>query len=174
MAEKLTIKQSKFAESVANKEYDFIWEAYAVHYSTSNMSQNTIYQESCRLLANRKISARILELEEEIAAKSEATLNEILVAMSQRVRLDMREFYDEDGSLRQPHELSKEQAMCIQDWDTKVFKDGATKITKIKLIDLKGLWDMFLKKNNQYTNNVNISTEEDLSHIREVLGDIEE
>jgi phage terminase small subunit len=175
----LTGKQESFCQSIAYKEFDFIWEAWAAHYNAKKMSQNTIYQASCRLLANSKVVARIREIEAEIVSKSQSTLDEILIAMSKRVRFDMRTLYDKDGSLLEPHQMTEDQAMCITEFDTKTTYVGNTEekarveLTKVKLIDLKGLWDMFLKKYGAYITNLNL-TNDNLDHLTDLLKDIEE
>ena len=176
---KLTAKQENFAQSIAYKEFDFIWEAWAAHYNAKKMSQNTIYQASCRLLANSKVVARIKEIEAEIVSKSQSTLDEILIAMSKRVRMDMRSYHKKDGVLLQPHEMTEDQAMCISEWDTRTTYIGKgdevlrVETTKYKLIDLKSLWDMFLKKYGAYITNLNVTTD-DLSHLDDLLKDIKE
>lgn len=178
MAE-LTAKQEKFANSVAYKEFDFIWEAYKAHYSTENMSINTIYQESCRLLANPKVAARIKEIEAVIVSKSQSTLDEILLAMSQRVRLDVRSYFREDGTMLSPKEWSFDQAMCIADYDVKEIWAGSGEsravigeIKKVKLVDLKGLWDMFLRKYGAYT--ADKMNPEDLGYLEDMLSKIKD
>ena len=176
---KLTAKQESFCQSVAYKEFDFIWEAWAAHYNAKKMSQNTIYQASCRLRANSNIVARIKEIEAEIVSKSQSTLDEILIAMSKRVRMDMRSYHKKDGTLLQPHEMTEDQAMCISEWDTRTTYIGKgddvqrVEKTKYKLIDLKSLWDMFLKKYGAYITNLNVTTD-DLSHLTDLLEDIKE
>jgi phage terminase small subunit len=178
--DKLTIKQEKFCQSVAHKEFDFIWEAYATHYSTSKMSQNTIYQESCRLLANRKISARIQEIEKEIVSKSQKTLDDILIAMSRRLDINIKAFHNEDGSFKNVHELTDDEAMCINEFNTEEIWAGKGadrqqigRIVKVKLIDMKSLWDMFMKKYGAYVTKLKVDTE-DLSHLEDLLKGINE
>jgi adenylate cyclase class IV len=164
---------------MAYKEFDFLWQAYAAHYNTKKMSQNTIYQASCRLLADSKIAARIREIEAEIVSKSQSTLDEILAAMSKRVRMDMRTYHKKDGSLKQPHEMTEDQAMCISEWDTRTTYIGKgedvqrVETTEYKLVDLKSLWDMFLKKYGAYITNLNV-TNDNLEHLTDLLEDIED
>ncbi len=175
MGEKLTSKQEKFCQSIASKEFDFIWEAWVAHYNAKNMSKNTIYQASCRLLADSKITARIKEIESEIISQSQATLNEILTSMSKRLRLDMRTFYNKNGHLLHPQDWTEEQAMCVNDFETKtISKEGkvlTTQITKIKLIEIKGLWDMFMKKFGAYITKFKFETE-DLTYLDKLLNEI--
>lgn len=176
--ERITIKQESFCQSIAYREFDHLWEAYQASYNTKKMSINTIYQASCRLRANSKIVARIKEIEAEIVSKSQSTLDEILIAMSKRVRFDMRTLYKKDGSLLEPHEMTEDQAMCISEFYTRTTYIGRTdekarvELTKVKLVDLKGLWDMFMKKYSQYTSNINVQTD-DLSHLEDLLDSIE-
>ena len=176
---KLTAKQENFCQSIAYKEFDYIWEAYAAHYNTKKMSKNSVYQLSCRLLAEVKITSRIKEIEAEIVTKSQSTLDEILIAMSKRVRLDMRTYHKKDGTLKQPHEMTEDQAMCISEWDTRTTYIGKgddvqrVETTKYKLVDLKSLWDMFLKKYGAYITNLNIKTD-DISHLQDLIDGIKE
>ena len=176
---KITIKQESFCQSMAYREFDFLWQAYSAHYNTSKMSKNSVYQLSCRLLAEVKITSRIKEIEAEIVTKSQSTLEEVLIAMSKRVRLDMRTFYKKDGSLLQPHEMTEDQGMCISEFDTRTTYIGKSdeisrvELTKVKLVDLKGLWDMFLKRYGAYITNVNIKTD-NLEHLEDLIKGIEE
>lgn len=176
---KLTPKQESFCQSMAYREFDFLWQAYSAHYNTSKMSKNSIYQLSCRLLAEVKITSRIKEIESEIVSKSQSTLDEILIAMSKRVRMDMRTYHKKDGTLLQPHEMTEDQAMCISEWDTRTTYIGRgddvqrVETTKYKMVDLKGLWDMFLKRYGAYITNINLKTD-DLEHLTDLLEEIEE
>lgn len=177
---KLTAKQESFCQSIAYKEFDHIWEAYQANYNTKKMGINTIYAESCKLRANHKITIRIKEIESEIVTKSQSTLDEILSAMSIRVRLDMRAYFDNEGKFKEVNELTLEQAMCIQDFQVeeiwgRVGKDKMQigELKKVKLIDLKGLWDMFLKKYGAYITNINVKTD-NLEHLTDLLKEIEE
>lgn len=174
----LTPKQEKFAQSVAHKEFDYIWEAYAAHYSTSTMSKNTMYQESCRLLANPKVSARVAKIEKEIAEKSTASLEEILNFMTARVRIDIREFFEEDGSFKKINDLTKEQASCLGGFDVQEIWAGTGKdrtqigeLKKVKIIDVEKIMDMFMKNFGAYVTKLKVDTE-DLSHIEDLISGI--
>lgn len=175
----ITDKQEKFAQSIAYKEYRFIWEAYAAHYNTKNMSQNTIYQEACRLRADRKVAARITEIEAIIEQKSIATLEEILKALTARVRLDVRNMFDADGGFKFIHHLSAEEASMLQEFQVEELwskdSDGNKVVTgelkKVKFVDIKSVWDMFMKKFGAYITTVNHQVD-DLSHLEEIIKGI--
>ena len=178
---KLTQKQEGFASDVANKTYKFIWEAYAAHYNTKGMSQNTIYQESCRLLANPKVTARIQEIEEKIKLKEKVTLDEIIVKLSQRVNLDIREMYNDDGSFKNPKELTQEQAMFLNSfdvseiWGFEIDEESGKKertqigvMKKVKLESIKDMLDMLIRHYGGYAKD-NEQKVGDLEAIREVV-----
>lgn len=177
---RLTPKQDKFANSVAYKEFQYAWEAYKAHYNCKRLSKNNIYVEACLLLQNPKVAQRIKEIEAEIVSKSHSTLDEILTVMAQRVRLDMRSYYKDDGTFLLPHEMTEEQALCINDFDTKTTwttvegeRVPRTCITKVKLMDLKGLLDMWLKRFGAYAPKKIGLDEESLDHISDLLGNID-
>nr|WP_319265265.1 terminase small subunit [uncultured Draconibacterium sp.] len=175
----LTPKQEKFCQSVAHKEFDFIWEAYAAHYSASKMSQNSIYVEACKLIQNPKISLRIQEIEKEIVSKSQKTLDDILTAMSRRLDINIKAFHNEDGSYKNVHELTDDEAMCINEFNTEEIWAGKGadraqigRIVKVKLIDIKSLWDMFMKKFGAYITK-HTHEVEDLQDIQDIVERIE-
>lgn len=181
MEQKLTKKREAFAISIATGEFDYIWQAYEAHYATNGMSQNAIYVESCRLLQNPKISLRINELLEENKVKREASLNEVLAEMANWLRLDPIDMFNDDDTLKNMHELPESVRKTIASFEVVELFDRQDKVKvktgelkRIKLVDKKSAADMYLKRLGAYINNVNISTEEDLSHIREVLGEIED
>lgn len=59
---KLTIKQEAFAQAMASGLYPTQAAAYRVAYDAENMSQDSVYQESSRLMADPRIASRIDEI----------------------------------------------------------------------------------------------------------------
>ena len=167
----ITTKQEAFCQSIASGEFNYIWEAYAAHYNISKMTRNTTYQESCKLLSNPKVAQRVKDIKSEIKTKSQSTLNEVLLMMSQRLRLSVKDFYDDDGKLIQPKDWTDIQGMCVQEFETRVLRDGSSKIVKIKLESIRGIWDMFMKKFGAYVSTIKID-EDSLDHISDLLSEI--
>jgi hypothetical protein len=59
---KLTIKQEAFAQAMASGLYPTQAAAYRVAYDAENMSQESVYQESSRLMSDPRIASRIDEI----------------------------------------------------------------------------------------------------------------
>lgn len=177
---KLTTKQDKFAKSIGYQEYDYIWEAYSAHYSTANMSKNSIYQESCKLLANPKVSQRVKEYEEEFAKKHQTTLEEVLIQMTNWIKFNPKSIHNPDGSLKGLDEMTDEEAECIQDFQTEEIWGGKGdarmqigELKKVKIVDKVKLADMWLKKFGAYITKFKVEND-DLEHIKDIVNGISE
>lgn len=178
---KLTAKQESFASDIANKKYKFHWEAYAAHYNTSKMSQNTIYQEACRLLSNCKVTARIGEIEAKIKLKEKITLDGVLVKLAQRVNLDVREMYDDDDCLIPIKQMTQIQAMFISSFDVAEIwswhvdelsgvkvKTQTGVVKKVKLESIQSILDMLMKNLGGYSKDNELGTS-NLEAIRAIV-----
>lgn len=175
----LTDKQEKFVQLVANglTYADAYREAYE-----SKMSDNSIYVKSSQLMSTDKIRLRVEALRAEYGEKlfkdKVADLNEILVMMTNRVRLDPRELYNADGSFKEMPELTLEQAQNLAEITVKeIFSDEVQvgRIVKVKLVDLKGIFDSFLKTFGAYIEKHQHSIDhDDLDYLRELLDDIKD
>ena len=64
----LTAKQEAFAQAIASGLTQT--DAYRSAYSAEKMKAETVQQTACRLMADRKVTARVAELREELANKS--------------------------------------------------------------------------------------------------------
>lgn len=177
---KITKKQESFCVSIATGEFDYSWQAYEAHYNTSNMSQNTIYQESCRLLANPKIATRISELREDNKGLIQASLEEVINEMTTWLQFDPIEMFDENDALLGIHKLPEGvrksiasfEVQEIWEWvDKEKIKVGELK--KVKLVDKRATADMHLKKLGAYITNLNVKTDS-LEHLTDLLKGIEE
>lgn len=177
---KLTEKQEKFAQLVANGERYF--DAYKQSYKAGNMSNNSIYVNSSRLMDCTMVALRVKEIQAEYGEKlfkdKVADLNEILVMMTNRVRLDPRELYNADGSFKEMPELTLEQAQNLAEITVKeIFSDEVQvgRIVKVKLVDLKGIFDSFLKTFGAYIEKHQHSIDhDDLDYLRELLDGIKD
>lgn len=175
---RMTPKMERFAQSIGRKEFDYDWLAYKAHYDTANMSQNAIYVETCKLRQNPKVSLRIQEIEDEIRQNSIATLEEIMNAMTIRVRLDLRELFNEDGSFKNIHDLTKEQASLLSEFNVEEIWAGRGEhreqvglLKRVKLVSLDSVWDKFLKRFGAYLNKVEIESK-DLDYLKDLVDKI--
>lgn len=154
---------------------DAMIQAYGLKVNTKEAREMTMKRAS--LLSHRPdVLARLAEMREEQFQAQAVTVDEVLSLMSVRLRLDPRTLYKDDGSIKRMNEMTKEEAMCIHKFKVRqIFRDGEQigEIIEIELIDLKGLWDMFLKKFGSYIKNVNVINK-DLSHIQSILDGIKD
>ena len=177
---KLTAKQDGFAYDIANKKYDFQWEAYEANYNVKGMTRNSIYVEACKLIQNPKVALRIKEIEDKIKAKEKVTLDEILIKLSQRVNLDIREMFDENDCLIPIKEMTQEQAIFIESFDTNELwgweddesgKKQRTQIgviKKVKIESIRSIMDMLIKYYGGYAKD-NEQKSSNLDAIREIV-----
>jgi hypothetical protein len=171
---RLTAKQEAFAWDIANKTYDFIWQAYAASYDIKKMSQNAIYVESCRLLQNPKVSLRVKEIEDKIKEQEVIKLDEILVKLSNRVNLDIREMFDDNGTMKSIKELTKDQAMFISSFDVSEIWGTVNKsrqqigeLKKVKMESIKDMLDMLIRVYGGYAKDK--EEKSDLQEIKEII-----
>ena len=170
-----------FAWDIANKTYETIWEAYAANYDAKKSSQNVLYVNSCKLLAKDKIAIRIKELEKKIRDKEKVTLDEIIVKLSQRVNLDIRNMFNDDNSLKNIKDLTQEQAMFLVSFDVQEiwgpsFADSKIKqvigvVKKVKMESIKDMLDMLVRHYGGYAKDKE-QPEGNLDEIREMIEGI--
>lgn len=179
MERKLTEKQEKFAQLVANG-YTYA-DAYRNSYNAGKMNEKTIWTASSAVMYNPLVAMRVKEIQaeygKELMKNKLADLNEILTMMTNRIRIDPRELYDEDGSFKTMPKLTLEQAQNIAEITTQELFGGKGddreqigRIVKVKLVDLKGIFDSFLKTFGAYIEKHEHSiNQDDLDYIRELL-----
>lgn len=174
---KLTDKQERFAQDIANKKYKFFWEAYAANYDTKTKNKNVLYVNSCKLLANDKVALRIKEIEDKIKALEKVTLDEIIIKLSQRVNLDIREMYNDDGTFKNIKELTQEQAMFLVGIDTQeIWSKGAKGapseqigvVKKVKIESIKDMLDMLIRHYGGYAKDKEMP-QSNIDAMREVI-----
>lgn len=72
MAENLTSKQEAFAQAVASGKTQA--DAYRAAFNATKMKAETVQQEASRLMADRKVSARVAELRKPAVDTAQVTL----------------------------------------------------------------------------------------------------
>lgn len=182
--DRLTTRQEAFANDVANKKYGYIWEAYVANYTTKGWSQNSIYVEACKLRSHPKVSLRIDEIENKIKEKEKITLDEIIVKLSNRCDLDVRDMYNDDGSFKNIKELTKDQALFLVGIDTqeiwgwtegddgKKHKNQIGTVKKVKIESIKDIMDMLIKVYGGYIKDNEQKSDGNLDAIRAIVEGI--
>lgn len=167
MSNELTPKQEAFA--LRYVELGNASEAYRQSYDAQNMLTKTVWEEASRTLADPKVSARVMELQDEHRARHGVTVDRILKEYAKLAFLDIRKVFDETGNLIPIHMLDDDTAAAISglEVDKKVSKmtdeNGEPMIEsylhKIKLSDKKGALDSLAKSLGLFSDasvNVNV------------------
>lgn len=85
MSEKLTPKREKFAQAVASGMAQA--DAYRAAFNPKKSKDATIHQEASRLAADRKVSARIIELRAPVIAEARYDLKTAMVECDEAIAL---------------------------------------------------------------------------------------
>lgn len=117
----LTPKQETFACKIVEGMTQA--DAYRAAYSTSKMTDKTIWENASRLMADPKVTARVEELRAQIASVSILTAQERLVWLSDIIRSEEE---TTDTKLKASDQMNKMQAAYI----TKI--DGNFNIAKLE------------------------------------------
>ena len=174
----LTDKQEKFAQAVAaGKTYaDAYREAYPV---SEKWKDESIWCESSKLMADPKVLQRVKQIQEQQAKANEVTLEEVIKELSEWLRFDPIEFFDEENCMKNIHDLSpvarkqiadiKIQELWGKGMDGERVKIGEVK--NIKFLDKQATADKFMRYFGAYLTNLKVSVD-DLSHIKDVIKGI--
>ena len=174
----LTDKQEKFAQAVAaGKTYaDAYREAYPV---SEKWKDESIWCESSKLMADPKVIQRVKQIQEQRAKANEVTLEEVIKEMSEWLRFDPIEFFDEENCMKNIHDLSpvarkqiadiKIQELWGKGMDGERVKIGEVK--NIKFLDKQATADKFMRYFGAYLTKLKVSVD-DLSHIKDVIEGI--
>jgi len=112
----LTIKQEAFCQAyirLGDKSA-----AYREAYSTSRMKNETVNNNAYKLLLNNEITTRIDFLRDDMQKRNKVEIDELLIALAGMVRFDVAELYNENGSLKNIHEMSLSARQMITQLDT--------------------------------------------------------
>ena len=174
----LTDKQEKFAQAVAaGKTYaDAYREAYPV---SEKWKDESIWCESSKLMADPKVLQRVKQIQEQRAKANEVTLEEVIKELSEWLRFDPIEFFDEENCMKNIHDLSpvarkqiadiKIQELWGKGMDGERVKIGEVK--NIKFLDKQATADKFMRYFGAYLTNLKVSVD-DLAHIKDVIEGI--
>ena len=174
----LTDKQEKFAQAVAaGKTYaDAYREAYPV---SEKWKDESIWCESSKLMADPKVIQRVKQIQEQRSKANEVTIEEVIKELSEWLRFDPIEFFDEENCMKNIHDLSpvarkqiadiKIQELWGKGMDGERVKIGEVK--NIKFLDKQATADKFMRYFGAYLTNLKVSVD-DLSHIKEVIEGI--
>lgn len=109
----LTSGQYKFIDEYLK---DFDGKAAAIR---AGYKEKGAYAASCRILQNPVARRIIDERRAEIARRNDISIDWIVERLKRIVDADLRDFYNEDGTMKLPHELSPDAAFVISSLKTK-------------------------------------------------------
>lgn len=147
---KLTIKQENFAQAYVKLGDKSA--AYRDAYNCENMKPESINRKAFQLFHEVKITARIQELQKEVAERNKITVDELVQTLAGMVRFDPATIYDENGVLKSIHDIPIVARQMISELTIDEIKDyqdghkiviGQTK--KLKLFDKLGAVEKLMK-----------------------------
>lgn len=165
MLSKLTMKQEKFAQGLFSGLSQR--EAYKQAYDAENMTDKTIDEAACRLADDSKVSARIIELQDELKYRNMATTERVLSEYAKIGFADIKDFlafrtektvdgYDDEGK---PIYCYKQivDAKPSEEIDGSLINEvsiGKDGTFRFKLHDKKAALDMIGKHLGMFTDKV--------------------
>lgn len=134
MNKPLTIKQEAFCQAyirLGDKSA-----AYREAYNTSKMLPSTINRKGAEMFENGIITARVEALRAEIKEDNKITISEIVSTLSDMLRFDVAELYDENGKLKNIHSIPKKARIMISQLETDEIKVKGLVVGSIKKVKI--------------------------------------
>jgi len=167
---KLTEKQEAFCQAyIENSNKN---EAYRVAYDADSMGANSVNVAAQELFKNPIITLRIEELQNEIRERNKIKIDDVLSVLTDMIKFDISELYDENDNLKSIHDIPKAHRQMIS--SLKIFEEfqgmGAAKefignTKEIKTLNKLDVIEKFMKHlggyekdNKQQQSNVIVST----------------
>ena len=146
-ANKLTPKQERFV--LHYFEHGDASKAYRHAYNAERMKPATINRKAKAELDKGKIAARLSELAEKQAKRTEINADYVLKRAVSILNADLSELYQEDGSLKPINEWPKELMPIVAGIEVTELKAGeetlSRQITKVRLADRIKMLDTIAK-----------------------------
>jgi len=115
----LTEKQESFCQAYI--ELDNKSRAYRVAYDADAMNENSVAVAAQEAFKNPNVSLRIEELQNEIRERNKTKIDDVLSVLSEMIKFDISELYDENDNLKSIHDIPKAHRQMIS--SLKVFEE---------------------------------------------------
>ena len=125
----LTQKQEMFC--LAFIETGNASEAYRRAYTASRMAAKTVHECASRILADRKVSARVAELRVEAAERAQVTATQVMASLARDLNFDPARLFHEDGRPKRLHELDLDTRLAVRSYTVEPVMKGSGKRAKI-------------------------------------------
>jgi hypothetical protein len=89
-------------------------EAYRRAYAASRMAAKTVHECASRVLADRKVSARVAELRAEAAERAKISATEVIASLAREIRFDPKRLSDEKGRRKKLHEMDEDTLLAVR------------------------------------------------------------
>ena len=89
-------------------------QAYRRAYAASRMAAKTVHECASRVLADRKVSARVAELRAEAAERAKISATEVIASLERDIRFDPARLFHEDGRRKELHELDEATRLALR------------------------------------------------------------
>lgn len=122
MSKPLTIKQEAFCQAYVKLGDKSA--AYREVYNCSRMKPESVNRLAFALFDNINITSRIERLRIDIEERNKITIDELVKDLSNMVRFDPAEMYDENGALKSIHDMPKPVRQMISSMDIDELFDG--------------------------------------------------
>lgn len=138
-----------------------------------HVAYSTAKVNSCKLLTQANIKARIIEMKQERAIRLELAPERLLSELMKMAFYDPSDFYDDDGRVKPLRELEPDQRAIIAGFETlhKIIgddTDGLAVTTKVKLPDKKACIELL----GRYLKIFNESTPSPVKLVKTILEQV--
>ncbi len=162
MADKLTIKQERYAQGLFAGLSQR--EAYKQAFNCARMKDKTIDEKACRLANSDKVRARLKELQEKLCNRNMVTVERVLQEYAKLGFFDPRKLFNDNGSPKEITDLDDETAAALAGLDVQEVYEGTGDdrkfvgyVKKYKLADKKGSLDSMGKFLGMFTDKMEIT-----------------
>lgn len=117
----------------------------------SGYSPKTANEQACRLLTKVSVRSALQAAQAERAARTHITQDRVLQELAKLAFADLRRAYNEDGSLKLPHEIDDETAAALAGIEVTAVAIGGTEdpatlaTKKLKTWDKKGALELAMR-----------------------------
>jgi len=107
----LTEKQEAFCQAYI--ELDNKSRAYRVAYDADAMNENSVAVAAQEAFKNPNVSLRIEKLQNEIKERNKVKIDDVLSVLTDMIKFDISELYDENDNLKSIHDIPKHHRQMI-------------------------------------------------------------
>jgi len=139
----LTEKQERFCQAYI--ELDNKSRAYRVAYDADAMNENSVAVAAQEAFKNPNVSLRIEELQNEIKERNKIKIDDVLSVLTDMIKFDISELYDENDNLKSIHDIPKKHRQMIMSLKTDHLYGGKEIIGETKEIKTLNKLDVIEK-----------------------------